>query len=293
MIVLVVGGLWWSQNYNAELSENEGMLYVGVTDATADIANVNEINMEVKKVEIYSSAEGWSTISANSKKYDLLALKANAKTELYASQEIEAGAYERVRVTLGDTVVKTKTEGDVDAFMPARQIVLNMDINVVAGKDTHVELDFLADQSLHATADGKFVFVPVVNAQAESNSTVTVGSGNAVVATGGTMDSAVSVGMDIDGSSKNNFSLVTGSDFSVDSSTGSEIKFIIGGKTYTESKIVPEASLDFNSTGDVQLDTDVDTEDNLDVDLDAEGEIDGTGGPEADYDIYDALYLTL
>lgn len=246
VILAVVGGIMW---YRAEPevtgdydmgSNSKGQLYVGVTDATADIKNVNELSMEVKKVEIYNSTKGWVTVSADSKKYNLLALKNGNKVEFYAKSDLDAGKYERVRVTLGDITIKTKTKGDVKAYSAGAQVVMNMDVNVAANEATHITLDFLADKSLHTTTDGKFVFAPVVNAESRSNAQVAVSNDNVVTSIGGKVDSNASVGVDLSGSSRTNFNLTTGTDLKVDDSVSGTIKFMLGGQTFINTGAVQE-----------------------------------------------------
>lgn len=268
IIVLLVGGILWYQNSGTDTVESQssattGKVYVGITDATADINNVNEINMEVKKAEIYSSARGWVTISGDSKKYDLLKLKAEGRTEFYGSADVDAGAYDRVRLTLGNTVVKTKSNGDVVAYLPGKQVVMNMDVMVEAGQDTSVELDVLADKSLHTTSDNKFVFAPVVRAQSQSGADVSISNQNAITYAGGTMDSTANVGVNIDGTSRSDFTLTTANDLKVDASNTGSIKFMLGGKTYTENKELQEVPLDAKVEGSSSLDAKLDAGVNL------------------------------
>ncbi|MDB5204421.1 MAG: hypothetical protein JWP09_449 [Candidatus Taylorbacteria bacterium] len=235
IVIVAIGGVFWYQNEKVvnDTNANGGSLYVGITDATMDIKNVDEVNMEVKKVELHSATNGWVTASSDSKSYNLLALNAEGKTELYAKTKVVAGTYDRVRVTLGDTVVKTKSNGNVKAYSPSNQVVMNMKVNVKSEGDSQVSLDFLADKSLHVTSDNKYVFAPVVNAKSESGANVAVDNdSNAVESTGGSADSSVSVGVDIDGTSRSDFSLNTGADLKVDDSITGGVNFLLGGKTY-------------------------------------------------------------
>ncbi|MES2224098.1 MAG: DUF4382 domain-containing protein [Patescibacteria group bacterium] len=242
IVILAIGGVFWYQNERAMQDDKGGSLYVGITDATADISNVNEVNMEVKKVEVHSATQGWVTASSDSKSYNLLTLNSEGKTELYAKAKVVAGTYDRVRVTLGDTVVKTKTNGDVKAYSPSNQVVMNMAVNVQKEGNTNLRLDFLADKSLHSTSDNKYVFAPVVNAESHSGAEVAVGDSNEVESTGGMKDSSVSVGVDIDGTSRSNFSLTTGTDLKVDGSLLGSVKFMLGGKTYSENSSAQEST---------------------------------------------------
>ena len=234
---------------NVDEQNAMGQLYIGVTDATADISNVTDIDMEVEKVEIYSQAEGWMTVSSNSKTYSLLELKASGKTELYASEEVEARIYDRIRVTLGDVNVRTKTNGTIEAAKPNSQMVINGRMNVKAGESTHVKLDFLADKSLHMTSDNKYVFAPFVSTESRSSAVVSVSSENVVTVAGGIVDSTLNVGMDLSGTSRTNFQLTTDNTLKVESSLGGSASFILNGKTYTKAEDAEDTKNDSDVEG--------------------------------------------
>ncbi len=239
VVLIIIGAVAYHRNYSDETltsattSQGQaGNVYVGVTDASADIKNVNDIDMSIKKVEIYSVATEWVTLSSDPQMYSLLALKSNGSIKLFAKADIAPGTYNKIRVTLGDTTVHTKANGDVVAILPASQIVMNADIVVKENENTHIKLDFLADKSLHATSDGKFVFAPVVKAEARSNADVSVAGDDTVTEQGGSVDSNTSVGVDLDGSSRQDFELSTDSSLKVNAPAGGTIDFILNGKTF-------------------------------------------------------------
>lgn len=268
VIAVIAGVLWYQKDkrMNEDVKDG-GTLYIGITDATADINNVNEVSMSVRKVEVYSANDGWVTVDSNSKDYNLLALKAEGKTELYAKAKVKAGSYDKVRVSLGDTIVKTKTNGDIKAHSPATQVVLSMAVNVKKDKDTRVKLDILADKSLHITTKGEYVFAPVIKAESQSETTVSVANDDAVTTTGGTLDSSVSVGIDLDGASRSDFNLQTGSTLEVDASTLGTIKFMLGGKTYTGSTTDEEDLDDEKKEDTKETSSEVKTDGGASVDL--------------------------
>lgn len=242
VVAVIMGVLSYQKN---QKPDNAGTLYIGITDATNEITDVSEVNLSVNKVEVYSSTKGWVTAGSSSKSYKLFALNASGKTELYAKTDVEAGTYDKVRVTLGDAVVTSKTKGDVKATLPSSYVVIDSAVKVKEGESTHVKLDVIADESLHLTVDGAYVFAPVVKTESKSNTTVTVGSDNVITTSGGTVDSSTSVGVDIDGTSKANFELITDTSLKVDSSAGSAVKFLMSGKTYEKSEAL-DKSIDIN-----------------------------------------------
>ncbi|MDO8626106.1 MAG: hypothetical protein Q7K39_01445 [Candidatus Magasanikbacteria bacterium] len=62
-----------------------------------------------------------------------------------------------------------------------------------------VKLDFIADQSLHLTGNGKFIFAPVVKLESRSKADVQVGSDDSVAVSGDDVDSEATVSMDLKG----------------------------------------------------------------------------------------------
>ncbi len=255
VILIILGVLWYQDNKKTEMAPTTssntsgiGSLYIGVTDATADINNVSDISMQIKKVEIRNSAGEWVTVSSSSKVYNLLNLKENNTIKLYAQSNVPAGLYDRVRVTIGDSKVKTKSRGEVKAYVPASQIVFNMNINVLPNESTHLKLDILADQSLHLTADGQYVLALVIRAQSESGADVTVTSDEVVIVVNGKLDSDVSTGLDLDGTSRMNFKLDSKDDIKVEAPVGGAVRFMLNGKTYMDDGKDEESAEDSNES---------------------------------------------
>lgn len=264
VVILIIIGFTAAED---EKDQNLGRVYFGITDQTADISSVSEIEMEVEKIEVKSQAEGWTTVSSDSKTYALLQLKADGKIELYDSAELEAGAYDQVRVTLGDVVVDNTTEGEVKAFLPSNEITFDVDVVVEKGQDSHVTLDFIADQSLHVSTTGEYVFAPVVEVESRSNTTVEVGSGNAMTVSGGTVDSKVSVGVDLDGTAKSGFKLDTSSGLEVDTSSENKTMFKLNGQTFIKGSAGNGASVETDSSGSVETNNGASVETDADADV--------------------------
>ena len=283
VILVIIGGVVWYKGDDTtvtgglnEPASEKGEMYIGVTDATADIKNVNDITLEIEKVEVYSETEGWVEVSAESRLYNLLELKSKAIMELYGSTELNVGIYDRVRVTLGDVIVKTKKNGEIKAVTPGSQLVFNLEMNVAANQMTYVMLDLLADKSLHSTSDNRYVFVPVVQAQSQSGTQVAITDANQVTVTGGTLDSSSSVGMDLSGASRMNFNLITDNKFKATSDTiAGTIRFTLGGQTFvgtTEEQNEPE-------TGAPEVEGSTNTNTNTDTNSSGNGAtIDVQGG---------------
>lgn len=281
VVVLVIMGVMSMQNGSTtqEPKADEGRVYFSITDDTADIQSVNDIEMEVEDIQVYSQAEGWTRVSSNSKTYPLLTLKASGKVELHEAANVAAGTYDRVKVTLGDVVVDSETKGRAEATLPSEEITFDINVNVNEGSDSHVTLDFIADKSLHTTTEGEFVFAPVVEAESRSNTTVEVGSDNAVTVTGGSVDSQVSIGVDLDGSTKANFTLDSSAGLEVDSSIIGETTFMLGGETYTKGSTTTSSESNAEGNGSVEVDSE--TQGNVNVGNDENG---SSGSVDVDSD---------
>lgn len=260
VVLIIVGVLTYKNNDQVEdqalNSDTKGSLYVGVTDVTANIENVNDIDLEVKKVEVHNSTGGWTTISTDSKTYSLLALRANSRTEFYAqNDELEAGTYDKVRVTFGDAMVRTKTNGTIKASMPSSQMVFNTNLKVNSGQKTHLKLDILADKSLHEAKDKKYVFAPAVQAEARSNANIVVENGNVMNISGGVIDRTSNFGMDLAGATRAEFTLTTDNTLQISTPSGTTINFLLGGKTY-QSDTVRVQENQWNNAGTAQINAD-------------------------------------
>lgn len=253
VIVVIIGALWYQQNKE---SDTTGTLFIGITDAAAEMAGVTDIDLKVKKVEVYNETQGWVTVSSANKTYSLLSLKNSGKTELYAEEKVATGSYDHVRVTIDDAVVKTTAQGSMSATLPTNEITISSAVNVRAGNNSYVKIDFLADKSLHMTTDKKYVFAPVVAVESRSNTQVTVADDDSVTVSGGSVDSSLTVGVDLDGSSKNNFQLNTDAGLTVDSPLLGEVKFMLSGKTYSQN-----ATSSVTATSSVNASTKVNSDD--------------------------------
>ena len=219
VLVVVLGGIYLVSRpamENAEVaapgSENEGEVARGrvifsVTDAAANMSTISEINMSVSRVDLHSVASGWTTVSSSARSYELLKLNETSQSKILADIQAEAGVYDQVRLVVGATSVTNSAGAVREARMPSKDIIITTTMNVAANSTTSVNLDFLADKSLHTTADGEYVFAPVVKTESRSGATVNVDTAGTITVAGGRVDGSSTMGMDLDGSLKLNFEL--------------------------------------------------------------------------------------
>jgi hypothetical protein len=251
LLIIGIGYYIYSVSYsspavsttNEPQTEQKGMVAVSFSDATTVIKNVNEVTLAVDKVELYNSTKGWVTVSSDSKTYKLLELNKKGEKQIYATAEVPADTYSRARVTLGDVTVHTSNKGDKTATVPSHTIDTSLSIVVNPDQTSSLNLDVLADKSVHTTAKGEYVFTPVVSIDGRSNATVTTADTGVVTQTGGTVDTNATVGMDVDGSVKNDFQINSNAKLDVDAS-GTVVN-LSGGA----------ANLNINSSGSTNTNT--------------------------------------
>lgn len=230
--VAAIGIAYYERNRDEE-PDQKAVLYVGITDAATDINGISDIELQVKKVEVYDPEGGWETVSGNSKTYNLLTLRNNQDVKLYAKEELEAKRYSAVRVTVADPVVKDTAGKNTDASLPSDQIIIDSVVDLSDTEDNYIVVDFLADKSLHTTTDGKYVFAPSIAFSSYSGGEVTVDDNESVKSTGASLQSTLMVGQDLNGQSRTDFELNTDAGLTVDDSVVGKLKFSLGGKTYT------------------------------------------------------------
>lgn len=210
-ILVILGGVYLIIRNNSNSTDDAnsltGRVVFSVTDAAVNLETINAINMRISRVELHSKAEGWVRLSSTPRTFELLELNESGRSLLLADVEAEAGAYDQVKLTIDQVNVVTKDNTTREATLPANDMPITTTVVVSGNATTSVNFDFLADQSLHVATDGEYVFAPVVRTESRSGATITLGADSAVNISGGRVDSATTLGMDVDGSVKTNFVL--------------------------------------------------------------------------------------
>ncbi len=223
--ILVIGGgiVWFMQSQNATPApatgqnqtsqaptgtQAEGRVVFSVTDAATSMQGVTSVKMTVSKVEMHSATQGWVTVSNSAKQFDLLELKSKNEILVDADANVAADTYDQVRMKV-DSVTVVKSGVSHDAKLPSGELKINGNVKVQDNSDASVKLDFIADQSLHETGKGEFIFAPVIKMQTRSGAAVEIASSGSVAINGGTVDTDTTDGMDVNGEMKANFILDT------------------------------------------------------------------------------------
>lgn len=154
-----------------------GTLTAALTDAPA--CGFDQVNVTVSKVRVHQSAAagetetGWTDITLSpAKKINLLNLT-NGVLESLGQTSLPAGRYQQVRLVLdpntasglANSVVVTGTSAEVTLDTPSAVtsgIKLNADIDVQAGQQASLVMDFDACKSVVTKGNGKYALKPVV-----------------------------------------------------------------------------------------------------------------------------------
>ncbi|PKP54521.1 MAG: hypothetical protein CVT90_00865 [Candidatus Altiarchaeales archaeon HGW-Altiarchaeales-3] len=180
-----------------------GTVVFAVTDAAADMGAVSSVKLTINAVEVHRVAEeGWITISTEEKTYDLLELKAQGATELLAKVNLTNGVYNRIRLNVKNAVV-VMNGVETEAKLPGNELKIDADIEVKGGEITTALLDFIVDESLHITGNGKIIMSPVVKVETKTNAKVEIKDKeqNRVEITGGEVKTRITIGMNEKGES--------------------------------------------------------------------------------------------
>ncbi len=142
-----------------------GTVRMFVTDAPAA---VNAVNLDVIQVEVHTSSpdtvQGWSTISTDSVRVDLIALQ-NGVLRALTTATLPAGVYDQVRLKLGagsTVVVDGVTHPLVVPSGQTSGVKVNGPFTITEGQTLELALDFDAAHSVHETGNGTWMMVPVV-----------------------------------------------------------------------------------------------------------------------------------
>lgn len=196
--------------YNSSTVQKEevdGRVVVSITDSKVNsISGVSAVYVTVDKIEMHSAAKGWVIVSNETNQYELLSLKAKGSLKLAAQTMVPEGTYNQVRLQVKKIEVVRNGKRSV-ATVPSNKIELIGQFMVSHDSTTSITVDFLVDQSLRTTGGGKFIFSPVIKIESRANASVSIGPNNTVVVTGGRVDTDATMGMKLDGTMQDNFTL--------------------------------------------------------------------------------------
>ncbi len=228
ILIIVIGGIWYFSAHRGNNTPTatttpqtstaaHGSVYLGITDAAANMTAINDIELNVSKVALEGDGGAEVVVSNTPQTFNLLSLNKTGQIMLAGNVDASAGTYHQVMLEVSSVTIDKKDGTKVQAKLPSGELRINNDVTVTAGQSSAVTLDFLASQSLHTTGKGEFIFAPVINLKNQSGSTVNVDANtHAMAVVGGNVDGQESVGQDVDGSVKANFHRDTSAGVDID-----------------------------------------------------------------------------
>ncbi|MBI4148436.1 DUF4382 domain-containing protein [Candidatus Woesearchaeota archaeon] len=147
----------------------EGVLFVTIADKALDMKNVSSVKIKILSASVYhKDKEYWTTVSDEDVVIDLLQLKADDVEKIYGNKSLPEGEFSQVKLKVAD--VKVTVNGkEQDAFLPSGELKMQVPVVVEADRQSLVTIDFVADESLHVTGDGKIIFAPVIHARSKKD----------------------------------------------------------------------------------------------------------------------------
>lgn len=145
--------------------DKNGMIRLYLIDAPAAL---DSVIIDVQRVEVNNSAQGWIVINEIPGKYDLLQLM-NGASVVLGENFLAPGDYEQVRLILGDDNYIYENGIKHSLVVPSGQqtgVKLIHQFTIEPGSLYELFLDFNADKSVHQTGNGKYMLKPTVRVQA-------------------------------------------------------------------------------------------------------------------------------
>ncbi len=181
----------------------KGSAVFAISDTAVDMGAVTSIKLTVDSVNVHAQGGAWTTVSSSAKTFDLLELRAKGTTQLMAQADLQAGTYDQMELNVSKVVV-VDAKGEHEAKLPSGKLQIKGSLEVKPEATATANFDFLADQSLHVTGEGRYILAPVIQLETKADAKVTVHeadvkSNNEVVISGGTTTTSAQVGMDIEG----------------------------------------------------------------------------------------------
>ena len=128
------------------------------TNATAWMQTTAIISKETQ-----ANQSGWITIINESQTFDLLALQ--NVTALLGEKNLTVGKYTQIRLTVASGNITINASGNIEEhtlIVPSDEIKLIHPFTISDNTTTVLILDFIVNQSIHQTGNGKFLLKPTI-----------------------------------------------------------------------------------------------------------------------------------
>jgi hypothetical protein len=175
-----------------------GTVVFAITDAAADMGQVTAIEMTVNQIRVRAEGGEWTNVSSEEQPFDLLQLRAMNTSQLMVQTQLQTRNYDMVELNCSQVRV-TNGSGTHEAAMINSRLQMECMIEVQTNTMTTAHFDFMANESLHETTDGQYVFAPVVAVQTRTQAEVQIRNNNEVDISGGNVRTNAQIGMNISG----------------------------------------------------------------------------------------------
>lgn len=135
-----------------------------MTDAAVNIGDVTNVWVTIDSVKVLSKDGAWTQVSTQQHTYDLIQLKTDGNQVLLADYNITPGNYTQERLVISKVIV-ADASGNHTAKLPSGELKLVGMLKVNANSTSAVNFDFIADESLHMTGNGTYIFAPVIHVE--------------------------------------------------------------------------------------------------------------------------------
>lgn len=179
-------------------SRTFGTTYFLVKDKLADVQDLSSFEVTISKISVHGSDDdNWVTVTSQPKTFDLVSLSNQESVGLLEEKRLEVGNYNQIRFEINE--VRGVLNGEkVSAKIPSNTIKIIGDIEILVGNGNVVLLDFMLNESLHVTGEGKLIFSPVIKFESYTGAFVQI-QGDKALINGGNKKFEVEVGMDENG----------------------------------------------------------------------------------------------
>lgn len=152
----------------------QGTTVFSISD-TPTVAAVQAINITVDRAMIQNSDTGaWYVVFSGKEVFNLVVLK--NISQLLSGAKLPNGTYDQVRLDISNvTAVVNNTATPIYIPSDTLRIFGNFNLSGGANRTSWVNLDVNLDRSLHMTANGALIMLPVLLATSHTNSTINVG----------------------------------------------------------------------------------------------------------------------
>lgn len=200
MIILISLLLVISACQKQEVSPTRtyGTVYFLIKDMPANMESVSSLEITISKILVHTSDDDrWVTVSNTPKTFDLVSLQDSDLFGLLSDNRLEVGNYNQIRFEISKVKAVVNSQ-KTTVKIPSNTIKVNYDLEVLYGNGNVVLLDFILNESIHATGEGKLIFAPVIHLENYNGATVSVNEDKATLK-GGNKKSSIEVGMDENG----------------------------------------------------------------------------------------------